>query len=564
MISTNLGPRDDYATLQIEVSSPTVAGEPFLIKPRLPNWRSLDACTATFDLVELLSHDHDPPTYGALLGKALFADDALGPAYREIIAAVRSRGDGLRVRLVNNADELAELRWERLYHPFDGQWLPLGSTASTPFSRYVDTKQWDRPLPPTQRPLRLLAVISSPQDLGTYQLDPIEIEERQFLINFMQALPQADVRILESGTANPPTLNEIRKALTDGVHMVHFLCHGAVTDLGSVLFLEDDTGNTAVVTSDRLVNAFKAVDVPPVLCFLAACETAERSANSALVPLGPALVADGGAHAVVAMADKVGVKTAQLFSQQFFARLLNHGVVDLAVNEARALVQDQWDWGVPVLFSRLPDNQLLDFPIGSFYDNYLNHADRAYLAADQALAAARLEDHGFDLIEDLEGLIKELSKSHGVLVAVSDKFRRTGANPATFAEKFEDFYFDFKLYYDNEAWVEEEASCREIDRLGHLIMPRLRPLLDNATFDALGQELALLGDADRVLLRFFSEYLDEMNEAVESIYTHVVDGEIDLAIQEKRDFEAQITPSFRRSKQMFGRMNDSVTAAMAA
>jgi hypothetical protein len=36
-------------------------------------------------------------------------------------------------------------------------------------------------------------------------------------------------------------------------------------------------------------------------------------------------------------------------------------MVDLAVNEARAKIQAPWLSDVPVLYSQLPDNQLVDF-----------------------------------------------------------------------------------------------------------------------------------------------------------------------------------------------------------
>ena len=38
----------------------------------------------------------------------------------------------------------------------------------------------------------------------------------------------------------------------------------------------------------------------------------------------------------------------------------------MAVNEAHALVQDEWDWGVPVLFMRVPDGRLLSERIPSW------------------------------------------------------------------------------------------------------------------------------------------------------------------------------------------------------
>ena len=65
--------------------------------------------------------------------------------------------------------------------PIDGDWLPLAASAVTPFSRYVLAQDWDRPMPVTERPLRLLAVIASPNNLEKFGLDPISAEERQAL-----------------------------------------------------------------------------------------------------------------------------------------------------------------------------------------------------------------------------------------------------------------------------------------------------------------------------------------------------------------------------------------------
>jgi hypothetical protein len=38
-----------------------------------------------------------------------------------------------------------------------------------------------------------------------------------------------------------------------------------------------------------------------------------------------------------------------LFTGQYLARLLSHGVADLAMNEVRVLTQDQWDWGIAAI-----------------------------------------------------------------------------------------------------------------------------------------------------------------------------------------------------------------------
>ncbi|MBE0697229.1 MAG: CHAT domain-containing protein, partial [Anaerolineaceae bacterium] len=388
-----------------------------------------------------------PQAYGLALGKAIFADAVLGKTYGETLAVCQGRGDGLRVRLLLEAEDLQGIPWERLHQQLDGEWLPLGSTAVTPFSRFVPPQQWARPQPVVQRPLRILLVIASPADLERAKLDPILEPERKKLRDLFTLLPDVSVTILESGTSAPPTLDEIRKSLAEGYHIVHFLCHGVKTNAGTALFLEKPGGMVDVVTTQRLVNAVKALQSPPVFCFLTACESAARARSDGFLPIGPALVEDGGVQAVIAMTSRVGIELASQFTSQFYTRLLKHGVLDLAVNEARALVQDQWDWGVPVLFSRLVDNQLLDFPIGRIYDDFLIHNDRAFAAVDEAIAAARLEDHGQELVTNLLELVDELRKSHGALVTIASKFRRTGQDPQSFSKDFQDFYYLFKEYY---------------------------------------------------------------------------------------------------------------------
>lgn len=325
----------------------------------IAGWREFPDLPVEIDLKQLRSIEADVNAYGQALGHALFDDDACGPAYRETLAVARSAGQNLRVRLIVEPSELQEVHWERIFHPYAESWQPLGSTAATPFSRYVAVRQWDRPAPIDSRPVRLLVVIASPADLDDWSLDAIEPDERTYLHELFDNLPDVEPVYLESGSDSPPTLAEIRKAVAGGCDLVHFLCHGGRTDAGTLLYLEDEDGNVDPVKSEQLVDLVRVAATQPACIFLAACESAARTRFDALAPLGPALVDAGGVHAAVAMTERVGVDTAQTYAAQFYNRLLEHGRVDQAVNEARALVQDEWDWGVPVLFMRVPDGRLL-------------------------------------------------------------------------------------------------------------------------------------------------------------------------------------------------------------
>jgi hypothetical protein len=67
-----------------------------------------------------------------------------------------------------------------------------------------------------------------------------------------------------------------------------------------------------------------------------------------------------GVPAVMAMQDQVSISAARTFSTTFYTRLLEHGLVDQASNEARSTLRTtgQSDVAVPVLFMRLKSGQL--------------------------------------------------------------------------------------------------------------------------------------------------------------------------------------------------------------
>lgn len=152
-----------------------------------------------------------------------------------------------------------------------------------------------------------------------------------------------------------------------GHQVLHFLGHGAFRrdatrgEGGGVLFLEKPDGAVDMVKDSDIVEKLAGVAPLPHLVFLAACESAKRppDAENAFVGLGPKLVR-AGFPAVVAMQDLVPVATARQLAADFYANLLDHGVVDLALNQARNLLWSdaQAGWFVPVLFLRLRTAQL--------------------------------------------------------------------------------------------------------------------------------------------------------------------------------------------------------------
>jgi hypothetical protein len=563
MIITGLSTSSSIVIAEIRVSALRRKGVPYQAALSVLGGRNFVSHTFSPDLSKLKELEIDPIAYGQTLGNFLFDNAVLGIDYRETLAVIESHNEHLHVRLVIEPAELQRVHWERIFQPVDNGWLALGSTTGTPLSRWVTPKQWSRPKPVAQRPLRMLVVIASPSDLaGVYHLDPISIDEQKRLHLNLSGLRDVNITYLESGSAHPPTIENIRQALAEGYNIIHFLCHGAITDGGTVLYLENDQGKSDPVLSQKVINAFKVLSPPPTFCFLSACESATRDRHDAFLPLGLTLVEQGGVPAVIAMSGKVGINTAQLFVSQFYARLLAHGFVDQAANEARHLVQDHWDWGAPVLYSMIEGNQLLDFPISAFYERSLAHNDRAYLAAHQLLDNAQARQLGSQAVVDIENLIAELSKSHKFLADLASDFRDVGSDPATFNQNFTNFYLGFKRRYDGHTWVQDKTSCHEVDRLSHQIITDVGPNLDEELKKRLELELVELGDNDEDLMQIFQQFLDQMDNVVESIWKQLRQTHVEAAIRQKDDFDAQISSSLRRSRSMLEKMSERVGNTM--
>lgn len=549
MIITRMGSNDQFNTAEITISAPPAGSPAFQAALRVPDEYFDKRADFKVDLNGLADLDDDAVSYGQALGQALFASDGLGPDFTNLYAQAQADHKGLHVRLVVEPSELQQLHWERIYQPAGGGWFPLGTNANTPLSRWKAPLDQVRPTPVLARPLQMLVVIASPANLSSrFDLDPISAEERQKLRQNLDALGEVQATYLESGTPTPPTLEAIRLELAKGYHFVHFLCHGAAADAGTVLYLEKADGSVDPTNASRLVESFQSLPSTPALCFLAACESAVQDRHDAFLALGPALVQQGGVQAAVAMSDKIGLDTAQVFAGQFYNRLLVHGLVDQAVNEARALVRDRWDWGVPVLFSRIEDNQLLDFPIDLEYKDTLRLSGADPNTARKVLAGARGQGASLKHIQDIEDLIVELDKSQAFLAGLVSDLMGTGEDTETFDGHFQAFYQAFKRMYIGQTWAEEKINCKRIESLGQAVLEEMQPRMPGELYRALAQQVSSLSGADGQFIKFIQGFLEKMNRAMDGIREELRRGNVETAIQQKINFEEQAERTLRKGK----------------
>jgi hypothetical protein len=294
---------------------------------------------------------------GQALFRSLFAGN-VGELFRESLVSVEQQRDrGLRIRLEFDLRDpsllpIAALPWELLWDEKCRDFL--SRIRKTPIARYLDVP---RPsLPPISGPLRVMYVMSSPMTFGALNLDAEWNEIKTRL--------KTDPKI-EVATAQCSSLAGLRDMLlSETWHIVHFMGHaGFNRESGEgFLYFEDSAGNAQPVTGRLLGEHLKSF--PDLrLVFINACHGASVPCLAGQDPfsgIATALVL-AGVPAVIAMQGSISDKAASTFSANFYASLAAGDPIDAAVVEARlAILREQnFDWATPVLFTRIPDGDIL-------------------------------------------------------------------------------------------------------------------------------------------------------------------------------------------------------------
>ncbi len=314
------------------------------------------------DIVPWTAHASGVPSQdGETLFEALLADGNLRSAWAKARGQAARRR--IRLRIDPAAVALHSLPWELLH---EGP-VMLSAQADTPFSRYLPIAlPWSGPV--EERPIRMLVVIANPADLeAKYDLAPVEVDVEREILKAALAEVGPD-ELMADFLEEPATPERLEEALRQGVpggtpgyHILHFVGHGAFSARRgqAALYMQDEAGNAQRVLDDALVSMLARQGARPRLVSLVACQSATRSTSDAFLGLGPKLVRVG-VPAVVAMQDVVTIETGRKFGAAFYSCLLEHGLVDLAANEARStlLTAGRTDAAVPVLFMRLKSGQL--------------------------------------------------------------------------------------------------------------------------------------------------------------------------------------------------------------
>lgn len=330
---------------------------------RLPR---TEAALVTFDNDQLRTNQLDIQAYGKLLSDSLFASTAVKTTFTQAYSITQRQRTPLRVRLLvgASAPELQNLRWETLRNPVDDSLLVTNQLLL--FSRYPVTSGLDwRPVQRrAQSALRALIVIANPTDLADYEPDgrplaPIDVDGE--LQRAHASLGTMNSISLASG--GEATLNNILAAMREGYDIVYMVNHGALARNEPHIWLEDETGKSAVVSGFELITRLKELPSLPTLMILASCQSAGSGRDThsddggVQAALGPRL-AEAGVPSIVAMQGDVTMGTIEAFMSPLFEELQHDGQIDRAVAVARGLVRERPDWWVPVLFTRLKSGRI--------------------------------------------------------------------------------------------------------------------------------------------------------------------------------------------------------------
>ena len=207
-------------------------------------------------------------------------------------------------------------------------------------------------------PLRILAMVSSPRDLPTLNVQK-EWEILQESLNRLEVRGMVAVTRLEK-----PTMQMLQRQLRrEQYHIFHFIGHGIFSkhDQDGLLLFEDELRNGHRVSSRNL--GILLHDHPSLrLAVLNACEGARTSLEDQFSGTAQSLVQQG-LPAVIAMQFRITDNAAITLAREFYAALADGYPVDAALTEARKAIKLQGndlEWGTPVLYMRAPNGQIFD------------------------------------------------------------------------------------------------------------------------------------------------------------------------------------------------------------
>lgn len=505
------------------------------------------------DLEALAPLAEDVAAYGRALGEALWTE-AMAGHLRHLLDEARERGVGVRLWLRLTDPALEPLAWERLHYPLaDGAWQPLATSQMILLCRRLAPPSGSGWAPEPLAEARALLLMCAPSDLPPIPEDQLR-ETEAAMAGFSQ------LTVLSSLGETRPTREALTEALQGGVQVLHVLAHGQGWPAAPRIFLEDEDGLVAPLFLEELLELLNSLAAPPRLCFFAACESAQASPDGTRLSLGAAIVRGSGVHSAAAMTGLVGVRGAVDFTRAFYERLELHGLVDLALQEARAQLRGDKDWSAPVLFSHVRSTRLLARSAQELEEG-LAWMGRGFRLMAELSMASDFAPVTRELLTALEALLDELERAQRVVAEWLQRLARCGMDPAQFELAFRELHVELSLFAATEGFSEARRRAQRIHELGLQVRPLVEELLGPEAVAELDAVMLPVAESHGAFMGFLPRFIEEMAEVADRMMARLDAGDADGAIAEGRAFTLRAGQSLRANLRLYRRMQEQVDMA---
>jgi|GEM_PF-5159216 hypothetical protein len=274
---------------------------------------------------------------GSLLYRRVFSPD-IHRAFDACRRFAQRQGLALRVKLILDA-VLSQLPWEFLYEPEANQFLALDQ-------RVAIVRYFDLPLP------RSSSRYANGLRLSLFVPDDVAALEHQPLMA-LAGQPDAQIHVL--------TLDEIENSAKNflNLQVLHLqAASGRDPASGHYALRIGENAGTRWLTEDAVARWLRA-NASIQLVVLDASQGSDATTREASA-LAANLVERGVVPSAVALQFPLGSVLRAEFLKTFYHALANNDGLDLAMTEARraiAAIGGTWEWGAPVLYSALRDDQ---------------------------------------------------------------------------------------------------------------------------------------------------------------------------------------------------------------
>jgi hypothetical protein len=297
---------------------------------------------------------------GQLLHDLIFETPEVKALFQRTRGAAADQNRHLLVRILATPRIVASLPWELILDPEGGYHKYLTLAHDAHVVRLARVRTYPIRLIPSNPPLRMLLILSSPpiSEDGDQDLVFDLYEEKRSLL--AELTPLIESGLLKIDVEDRPTLENLRSRIATqqrGYHIVHYIGHATP----EALLLENDSGRAIQISPDQFNTLLRAC--PELsLVFFAGCQTAQNRKDNpdedwpGMLSVTELCVRDV-CQMVIGMQAVLPFRTERLFSSFFYKGLTSgHSVADSVTLARNAIRSDEYvgggllDWAVPCLF----------------------------------------------------------------------------------------------------------------------------------------------------------------------------------------------------------------------